>query len=200
LLKSAWAPVFELAETATGSAAETPAASDFMMSMMDVQLALKRCNVGPAQEAMLIDAWEEGDRHLKTKLRVPHENVQTSSVTQLLSSAMEDYKNRQYYTFGKELGKALQDMVVVTFPMKYDTDELGRLRNKILGASEVGDSTTQNIHGPMLGIFRVASVGFMLFVSLLAMRSRQTISQILRGSISAGLSNAQQSDLEVLVE
>merc|ERR1712083_353951 len=119
------------------------------MSMMDVQLALKRCNVGPAQEAMLIDAWEEGGGHLKTKLSVPNENVQTSSVTQLLSSAMEDYKDQQYYEFGKQLGKALQDMVVVTFPLKYEVDESGKLRNTILGASEVDISSTQNIHSPV---------------------------------------------------
>merc|ERR1712110_1275634 len=88
LLKSAWAPVFELAETATGSIAEAPAASDFMMSMMDVQLALKQCSIGPAQEAMLVDAWETGE-DLKTKLSVPNEKVRTTSVAKLLASALE---------------------------------------------------------------------------------------------------------------
>merc|ERR1712228_765338 len=151
LLKSAWAPVFGLAEAAAGSTAEAPEASDFMMSMMDVQLALKQCNIGPAEEAMLVDAWEGGG-DLKAKVSVPNENVETASVATLLASALEDYKDQQYYTFGKQLGKALQDMVVVTFPLKYEVDASGKLRNTILGDSESGDSSTQNAHGSVLSL------------------------------------------------
>merc|ERR1712217_604208 len=140
---------FELAETAsTGSVSDAPGAGDFLVSMMSVQQALRKCNIGPAQEAMLIDAWEEGGESLKTKLSVPNENIKTSDVAQLLSSAMEDFKDQQYYNFGKQLGKAMQDMVVVTFPMKYEVDDIGRLREKILGASEARDAFKTNIHGP----------------------------------------------------
>merc|ERR1712151_1388054 len=153
LLKSAWKPVFELAETASGAGSEAPGAGDFLMSMMDVQLALRKCNIGPAQEAMLIDAWEEDGESLKTKLSVPNENIKTSDVAQLLSSAMEDFKDQQYYNFGKQLGKSLQDMVVVTFPMKYEVDDIGRLREKLLGASEVGQNVTQGIRGPAFRVF-----------------------------------------------
>merc|ERR1711879_1134981 len=92
-LKTAWTPVFELAETAsTGSVSDAPGAGDFLVSMMSVQQALRKCNIGPAQEAMLIDAWEEGGSNLKTKLSVPNENIKTSDVAQLLSSALEDFK------------------------------------------------------------------------------------------------------------
>merc|ERR1711879_697100 len=194
-LKTAWTPVFELAETAsTGSVSDAPGAGDFLVSMMSVQQALRKCNIGPAQEAMLIVAWEEGGESLKTKLSVPNENIKTSDVAQLLSSAMEDFKDQQYYNFGKQLGKSLQDMVVVTFPMKYEVDDMGRLQ-EILGASEVRNGFPQSTHGSAFRLFGVASVGFLLFASLLVVRRRQNIFQMMQPSGSAALV---QSDLEAV--
>merc|ERR1711879_379825 len=167
-LKTAWTPVFELAETAsTGSVSDAPGAGDFLVSMMSVQQALRKCNIGPAQEAMLIVAWEEGGESLKTKLSVPNENIKTSDVAQLLSSAMGDFKDQQYYQFGKQLGKSLQDMVVVSFPMKYEVDDLGKLRKKVIGASEVGLGFSGNIHGPASNVLGVACIGLLVFAVLI---------------------------------
>jgi len=132
------------------------------------------------------------------KLSVPNENVKTASVAKLLSSAMEDYKDQQYYEFGKQLGKALQDMVVVTFPLKYEVDESGKLRNTILGASEVDISSTQHIHSPVFYIFVVASTSLMLMASLIILRSRQTIQKMIQGSSSVVLIEDQWSDLEAV--
>merc|ERR1712146_767132 len=77
LWKSAWTPVFELMSTATASAdAEMPTSSDMMSSFMDVQLALQRCDINPAQEAMLIDTFESGGK-FKAKLDVPDTSCST---------------------------------------------------------------------------------------------------------------------------
>merc|ERR1712014_283751 len=165
-----------------------------MGSMMDVQLALRKCNIGPAQEAMLIDAWEQGGSNLKTKLSVPNENIKTSDVAQLLSSALEDFKDQQFYNFGKQLGKSLQDMVVVTFPMKYEVDDMGRLR-EILGASEAGHGFSQSTHGAAFRLLGVASIGFLLFASLIVVRTRQNFFHMTHRSNAAALV---QTDLEAV--
>jgi len=141
LLKSAWSPVFQLLGTATGQeqspgSATPPTMSELMLSMMDLQVALTRCNIGPAQEAMLIDAIESGTK-IHSNLELADSHATTSGVTSILTSALEDFRDKHWYEFGKQLGKSMQDMVMVTFAQKYEVDDVGRLRLKLLGASEV---------------------------------------------------------------
>merc|ERR1712187_192079 len=105
LWKSAWTPVFELVSEATTSTADPPEMSDMMSSFMDVQLALQRCDIDPAKEAMLIDTFESGGK-FKTKLNMPDEKAHSASVPQL--------------------GKAMHQMIVVIFPQEYEIDDTGR--------------------------------------------------------------------------
>jgi len=141
LLKSAWAPVFKLLGAATEKeqwpgSATPPTMSELMLSMMDLQVALTRCNIGAAQEAMLIDAIESGTK-IHSKLELADSHSTASGVTSILTSALEDFRDQHWYEFGKQLGKSMQDMVVVTFAQKYEVDNVGQLRLKLLGASEV---------------------------------------------------------------
>jgi len=180
LLESAWSPVFKLAAQASdGTSTSPPSVSDLMMSMMDVQLALTRCNIGPAQEAMLIDAFESGGK-IHTELSVPNQKVDASGVSSLLASALEDYKDERWFDFGAQLGSALQDMAVVGFPQKYEVDSVGRLRKKILGASELGNiSSLQQPGSPLFVLSGAVTIGFFV---LLALRTRSVITALWLGS------------------
>jgi len=173
LLKSAWTPVWQLLEDATAQSSKAPAMGDIMMSMMDVQLALTRCNIGPAQEAMIIDSMESG-KDIHTKFTVPESSkTQGDSVSTQFSTALEEFQEGHYYAFGSQLGAALQDMVVIRFSQKYEVDDAGRLRKRILGASAVGHfgiSTDRGSPGLAVAVFLfVASV---LLAALLVARRR----------------------------
>jgi len=187
--------------SATLKPSDAPEMSDLMMAMMDVQLATTNCGIDPTEEAMLFDALEKGK--LKTKLDVPENaKFQGAGFASLLSSALEDLQNRQWHSFGSQIGDAMQDLVVVGFAEKYEIDDAGRLRKKIIGASELGQTNLQKSGLVLSGFFGAISVGFLLFVTLVAFRSRQTIAALWSRSTPATpeLDRLNGSDLEAVTE
>merc|ERR1712187_950012 len=157
--QSAWTPIFELVGEATGASSDPPAMSDLMTSMVDVQLAMRRCDIGPAQEAMLFDTWEAGGK-FKTELSMPDTKVRTGAVPSLLSSALEDFKYRDWHAFGSQLGKAMQQMAIVAFPQEYEVDDTGRLHKIVIEAREFGQSGAARNQG----IATTACFGLAAFV------------------------------------
>merc|ERR1712228_1011645 len=179
LWKSAWTPVFELMSTATASAdAEMPTSSDLMSSFMDVQLALQRCDISPAKEAMLIDTFESGGK-LKAKIGVPDSKVNADAVPSLLSSALEDFKERNWHAFGSQLGKAVQQAVVVSFPQEYEVDDTGRLHKIVMEATELGQT---NIAWKKCSAIAALPVLFSALVFLVAVRSRMSVLRMIHTS------------------
>merc|ERR1712048_1185790 len=108
LWKSAWAPVWKLASVASGSESEVPEIHDMMVSMMDVHMAMTRCKITPAMEAVLIDSMEAGKLH--ANLKIPEGKLKSANVPSLLSSALEDFREKKWYAFGNQLGAAMQDL------------------------------------------------------------------------------------------
>merc|ERR1712217_169253 len=193
LWKSAWTPVFELVSTATTASenAETPSTSDLMSSLMDVQLALRRCGISPDKEAMLIDTFESGGK-FKAKLDVPDSQVHADAVPALLSSALEDFKDRNWHAFGSQLGKAVQQAVVVSFPQEYEVDDTGRLHKIVLEATELGQASNVLKKGTAIAtLFGLVSV--VSFASALLMTIRSRISFFAMTS-----SSNQDYDLEAI--
>merc|ERR1719356_1816798 len=126
--KSAWAPVWKLASAAaSGSESEAPEMNDFMVSMMDVQMAMTRCKITPEMEATLIDSMEAGKLH--ANLKMPEGKFKGGSVPSLLASALEDFRDGQWYAFGNQLGAAMQDLAVVTFDQKYTMEDTAALQD-----------------------------------------------------------------------
>merc|ERR1712048_1192436 len=161
LWKSAWAPVFDLASAAaSGSESEVPDMSELMMSMMDVQMAMQRCEITPAMEAILIDSMEAGKLH--AQLKMP--DVNKGGVPSLLASALDDYKHEQWYAFGNQLGAAMQDMLVVTLDQKYEVDHAGSLHQRL-------QLTTRQSQGAIL--VGAVSVGFLAMFAVV--RSRRAV-------------------------
>merc|ERR1712048_49687 len=91
--------------------------------------AMTRCKISPEMEAILLDSIEAGKLH--AKLNVPGGEFNNGGVPSLLASALEDFKDRQWYAFGNQLGAAMQDMLVVSFDQKYDFDAAGSLRQRL---------------------------------------------------------------------
>merc|ERR1712187_179990 len=92
----------------------------------------------------------------------------------LIASALEDYKNRQWYAFGTQLGAAMQELVVTTFPQKYEVDNLGTLK-RILGAAEFGH--VSNVAQPtvvLTSFFCVAFGSFILLAIFAVVRTKHS--------------------------
>merc|ERR1712151_255785 len=185
LWKSAWTPVFELVSTAASISdveKEPVTTSDLMSPFMDVQLALQRCDISPTTEAMLIDTFESGGK-FKAKLDVPDSQAHADAVPSLLSSALEDFKERNWHAFGSQLGKAVQQAVVVSFPEEYEVDDTGKLRKIVLEATELGQTSTAWKGGSAVAaLFGLVSVLFSALVFLVAIRSRMSVLRMTRTS------------------
>merc|ERR1712151_327004 len=175
LWKSAWTPVFELASGVFASSADASSSADLLSSFMDVQLALKKCDISPTQEAMLLDTFESGGK-FKAKLGMPDGKVQTGAVSSYLSTALEDFKERNWHAFGSQLGKAMQSMVVSSFPQEYEIDDTGRLRKIVIEAAEMGQSSTAWERGTTVAaLFGLVSLVFSALALLVAIRSRMSL-------------------------
>merc|ERR1712232_1440584 len=90
-------------------------------------------------EAVLIDSMQAGKLH--ANLKMPEEKFRSANVPSLLASALEDFKDKQWYAFGKQLGAAMQDLAVVTFDQKFEVDIAGSgqlASRQSLGVAAVG--------------------------------------------------------------
>merc|ERR1711920_756810 len=112
---------------------------------------------------------------------MPNNQIHGAAMPSLIASAMEDYRDRQWYAFGTQLGAAMQELVVTTFPTKYAVDDLGRLK-RIFGASELG--RTGNFVNPTAALssfFYVAVSSAALLIGVALVRNRQKWQRCLSG-------------------
>lgn len=103
-----------------------------------MQLALTRCGIGPLQETVLIDALESGSLH--TQLGMPDQKVTSEGISKMVAVAIKDFEGENWFDFGAQLGKVLQDMLVATFPQKYEVDLTGQLKNSLVNKAQFGDA------------------------------------------------------------
>merc|ERR1712151_139609 len=89
--------------------------------------AMTRCKISPEMEAVLVDSIEAGKLH--AKLKMPDGEFNNGGVPSLLASALEDFKDRQWYAFGNQLGAAMQDLLIVSFDQKYTMEDTAALQD-----------------------------------------------------------------------
>merc|ERR1712187_490966 len=114
-------------------------------------------------------------------LRVPTNQVHGDGMPSLIASAMEDYKDKQWYAFGTQLGAAMQELVVTTFPTKYEVDDLGKLK-RIYDASDLGQ-TRAFVHpsATLTNLLYAAVSSAALLICAALVRNRQKLQQRLAG-------------------
>eukprot|EP00929_Paragymnodinium_shiwhaense_P068848 TRINITY_DN34707_c0_g1_i1.p1 TRINITY_DN34707_c0_g1~~TRINITY_DN34707_c0_g1_i1.p1 ORF type:complete len:571 (+),score=114.88 TRINITY_DN34707_c0_g1_i1:21-1733(+) len=134
LFESAWSPVMKLFRDAASKKAPQaglPDISQLLVSMLDLQLALRTCGLGPTQEAALLDAMRAGEVHTKLDVRSRERLVGpevAEALSQAFAEALEDWQMHSWSAFGRQLGTMLRDMMVTTFPAKYSVKDLSHLR------------------------------------------------------------------------
>merc|ERR1712048_832067 len=139
-----------------------------MVAMTDIQMAMTRCKITPEMEAVFIDSMERGKLH--ANLKMPEGNFKSGNVPSLLASALEDFKNRQWYAFGNQLGAAMQDLAVVTFDQKFEVDAAGR---------------GQLANGHSLGVTAVGAMSVGFLVMFAVVRGRRVVGAAM-GRLSSG--------------
>eukprot|EP00928_Gymnodinium_smaydae_P047953 TRINITY_DN32017_c0_g1_i1.p1 TRINITY_DN32017_c0_g1~~TRINITY_DN32017_c0_g1_i1.p1 ORF type:complete len:599 (+),score=120.84 TRINITY_DN32017_c0_g1_i1:71-1798(+) len=180
LFKTAWDPVFKVmsqmasAGTADGaSILETSAATGskgmgaLAMSMLDMQIALRRCGFTAEQEAILWDAMEAG-KGWHMKIHTPDKDATGKDIKKNMELAVSEWEDQDYSGFGQRLGVALREMAMKAFPEKYYVDSTGKLRRQL---GDLADAAQAD------GI-RVLSMGalggcLLAFSALLALRGRR---------------------------
>jgi len=107
---------------------------EMMMGMMQVQMALQKCNIGPIQEEMIMDSITAGG-DVKTKVSLPNDKVDRKDIEQKVEKAVKALQSEQWTVFGAQLGGMMRKLVVIAFPQKYAVDDFGSLK-KLIGQSD----------------------------------------------------------------
>merc|ERR1712187_282430 len=92
-------------------------------------------------------------------------NFNKGGVPALLQSALEDFRDRQWYAFGNQIGAAMQDLLVVTFDQKYDFDAFGGLRQRLPDLEHA--TSRRSLGAVMVG---AVSVGFLAMFAVVRTR------------------------------
>lgn len=104
-------------------------------SLLDVQIALRRCGFNAEQEAILMDSIEAG-KGFHSKLAVPKETLSKAYTTKNVAGAVDAWENERYGEFGKRIGTTLRELLIETFPGKYEVNGNGALRREVIGLAD----------------------------------------------------------------
>jgi hypothetical protein len=107
--------------------------------LADLPTAVRYCGLDKEQEALLIHSMKKLEK-LRFDVDARDRKVHTSEVSVDLAQAVHNWRNHSWHDFGMDLGKLLQELVVLVFPadysQKYRVSETvrGALRNRFSGA------------------------------------------------------------------
>lgn len=168
---------------------------EIMVAMMQVPMALSRCNIDQESQQMMMQAIKS-IQYLKVHFLFPHHQVTGDEATKRMAKAIEAWTNWNFQGFGREIGKLLQEFVVMMYPQKYSFDSNGRLRRQLDGENckhclKVGGLV---LSAPMTA-WAACAVVMSLFVALVAMRSARSM----RGKYQEDAIQ-EASDSELLLE
>jgi hypothetical protein len=155
-------------EKATGEGAEGFGA--FAMSLLDVQIALRRCGFNSEQEAILLDSIAAG-KGFHSKVDMPKEKLSKTYATKNVAKAVDAWEDERYDEFGKRMGTTLRELLLETFPGKYKVDHVGTLRGteQVVGLVELGmEAPGLEKRGPFSSVRGLLAAAFLVPSFLLA--------------------------------
>jgi len=108
---------------------------ELMVAMMQVPMALSRCNIDKDMQQMLMQAIKS-IQYLKVHFIFPHHIITTEEATKRMALAVSAWTNWDFKKFGREIGTLLQEFVILMYPQEYSVDSSGRLRRQLGGKSK----------------------------------------------------------------
>jgi len=105
-------------------------------TMMQLPKALERCSLGPEEQQMLEDAitgLASGNQGLGYHLRLPRTKpVSNDQLEEHLAVTVKAWAEKRWMTFGEDMGRLLQEMVITVFARKYSVGTNGLLQKNQL--------------------------------------------------------------------
>lgn len=135
--------------------------------LTDVQQALRTCGFSPEQDRILIHSMWAG-KLFHTNISLPEQSITSKDVTVTMANAVQDYHDARYTRFGEQLGDLMREMIVVSFPQKYEIDERALLR-------EIGNVPAVTEWRSQRATLAMPTCFLFIAVSLVAWRSRGNI-------------------------
>lgn len=100
------------------------------VAIADMPQALKRCGMTPDQSATLEDSLKALQR-LQFHIDVPRQEVFNKEVSVNLAQAIQDWKDNKWHDFGMDMGRLLQELVLLVFPERYSLDGARDLQKQL---------------------------------------------------------------------
>merc|ERR1719221_2333483 len=112
--------------------------------MMQLPAALKKCGISHDQELMLMESIKTLGNGTNLHFTTPLNNIEKDKVAVGMAETLKAWSKMEWYAFGLNLGKLLQELVTVVFPQKYTFDDNGTLRMQMLEAANTGPPMLSN--------------------------------------------------------
>lgn len=160
---------------------------DLAMAMVQIPLALHKCNVTSQTQQMMGEA-VKSLKYAQVKFELPEERFSKKAVKLLMARAVESWTRWRFEDFGQDVGALLMELVLLIFPKKYSIDEKGILRRSLdqpapslvqpVGSQHQTSSSTRHRSGSTVGRLSmlplvVGTSFFSLSACFLASRSVQ---------------------------
>jgi len=138
---------------------------EFMVAMMQVPMALSRCNVDQDTQQMMMEAIKS-IKDLKVKFLFPTHIITADEATQRMAKAIASWTNWDFKDFGKQIGKLLEEFVLLMYPQRLYIDSKGQRR--LIHKKKT--TTLANLTSPSFMAFMVGVVSMSMLLTLFAAR------------------------------
>jgi len=160
---------------------------EIMIAMMQVPMALNRCNIGADTQAMFMEAIKS-IKDVKVHFLFPKHKITGDEATKRMAKAVESWTNWDFKEFGKQIGKLLREFVLLMYPVgnqqypqMYSVDDHGRLHRQLnpnhKSSLAKGIKVGSRRFSPTFVAFSISGVALTMLVALMAVRGLRAMSR-----------------------
>jgi len=156
---------------------------ELMIAMMQVPVALSRCNIGQESQQMMMEAIKS-IKYLKVHFLFPKHVITADEATRRMAQAVNSWTNWDFKGFGKQIGKLLREFVLLMYPQgnteyaqQYSVDAGGRLRRQLILKSAPMKSfkVAGQAFNPTFVVFIVGGVASSMLVAMMAVKRLRSV-------------------------
>merc|ERR1712129_409486 len=160
-------------------------ATPLALAMFQIPTALRRCGLGSEQKEMLLNSIKTLGSGMHHTVEMPSaESVSKKDMATEMAKTVKEWAHHDWYKFGFDLGRLLQDMFVAVYSTKYSVDGTGTLRKRLIAeAASARSPMLQGSAGQFLNALPAVPLAAVpLGVVALALKARWALARCLRTS------------------
>jgi len=175
-----------MGKTANANGGQPKWMGEMMIAMMQVPLALNRCNIGVDTQQMFMEAIKSM-KSVKVHFLFPDHKITGDEATKRMAKAVESWTNWNFKEFGKQIGALLREFVLLMYPVgnnkypqMYSVDINGRLRRQLNQKYEHSADTIRvgsRSFSSTFVAFSVSGFALTMLVALVAVRGLRVMSR-----------------------